>query len=57
MVGYFCRAALGVHMVGEGAIEIIQCLALAVRLGVTKKEFDATIGIHSSVAEEFFALR
>jgi glutathione reductase (NADPH) len=48
---------LGVHMVGEGAIEIIQCLAIAVRLGATKKEFDATIGIHPSVAEEFFALR
>jgi glutathione reductase (NADPH) len=48
---------LGAHMVGEGAIEIIQCLAIAVRLGVTKKEFDATIGIHPSVAEEFFSLR
>jgi glutathione reductase (NADPH) len=48
---------LGAHMVGEGAIEIIQCLAIAVRLGATKKEFDATIGIHPSVAEEFFSLR
>lgn len=48
---------LGVHMVGEGAIEIIQCLALAVRLGVTKKDFNTTIGIHPSVAEEFFALQ
>jgi glutathione reductase (NADPH) len=48
---------LGAHMVGEGAIEIIQCLAIAVRLGATKKDFDATIGIHPSVAEEFFTLR
>jgi len=47
---------LGAHMVGEGAIEIIQCLAIAVRLGATKKDFDATIGIHPSVAEEFFTL-
>ncbi len=48
---------LGAHMVGEGAIEIIQCLALAVRMGVKKKDFDATIGIHPSIAEEFFCLR
>ncbi|MFB2982895.1 glutathione-disulfide reductase [Microseira sp. BLCC-F43] len=47
---------LGIHMVGLGAIEIIQCLALALRMGATKKDFDATIGIHPSVAEEFFAL-
>lgn len=45
---------LGVHMVGEYATEIIQCLALAVKTGVTKKDFDATIGIHPSAAEEFF---
>jgi len=48
---------LGIHMVGEGAIEIIQCLALAIRLGATKKDFDSTIGIHPSIAEEFFTLR
>ena len=48
---------LGAHMVGEGAIDIIQCLALAIRMGVTKADFDATIGIHPSVAEEFFTLR
>jgi glutathione reductase (NADPH) len=44
-------------MVGEGAIEIIQCLAIALRLGATKKDFDATIGIHPSIAEEFLTLR
>lgn len=48
---------LGAHMVGEGAIDIIQCLAIAIRMGATKKDFDATIGIHPSVAEEFFTLR
>lgn len=48
---------LGVHMVGEGAVEIVQCLALAIRLGGTKKDFDAAIGIHPSAAEEFFTLR
>lgn len=48
---------LGAHMVGENAIEIIQCISLALRLGVTKKDFDETIGIHPSVAEEFFTLK
>lgn len=47
---------LGAHMVGEGAINIIQCLALPIRIGATKKDFDDTIGIHPSVAEEFFTL-
>jgi glutathione reductase (NADPH) len=44
-------------MVGEGAVEIIQCLALALRVGATKKHFDEAIGIHPSVAEEFLTLR
>ena len=48
---------LGAHMVGEYAAEIIQCLGLAIRTGATKKDFDATIGIHPSAAEEFFSLR
>lgn len=48
---------LGAHMVGEYAAEIIQCLGLAIRTGATKKDFDATIGIHPSAAEEFFTLR
>ncbi len=47
---------LGAHMVGEYAAEIIQCLGLAIRTGITKKDFDATIGIHPSAAEEFFTL-
>ncbi|MEH1872102.1 glutathione-disulfide reductase [Nostoc sp.] len=48
---------LGAHMVGEYAGEIIQCLGLAIRTGITKKDFDVTIGIHPSAAEEFFTLR
>lgn len=43
-------------MVGGYAAEIIQCIALAIKTGITKKDFDATIGIHPSVAEEFFTL-
>lgn len=47
---------LGAHMVGEYAAEIIQSIAVAIKTGVTKKDFDTTIGIHPSVAEEFFTL-
>jgi pyruvate/2-oxoglutarate dehydrogenase complex dihydrolipoamide dehydrogenase (E3) component len=47
---------LGVHMVGKDAGEIIQGMAIAVNMGATKKDFDATIGIHPSTAEEFVTL-
>lgn len=48
---------LGAHMVGDYAAEIMQGVAVAVNMGATKKDFDATIGIHPSVAEEFVTLR
>jgi glutathione reductase (NADPH) len=48
---------LGAHMVGEHAAEIIQGMAIALKMGATKKDFDATVGIHPSVAEEFVTLR
>lgn len=48
---------LGAHMVGEHAAEIIQGVAIAVKMGATKKDFDATVGIHPSTAEEFVTLR
>ena len=48
---------LGAHMVGENAAEIIQGIAIAVKMGATKKDFDATVGIHPSAAEEFVTLR
>lgn len=48
---------LGAHMVGADAPEIIQGIAIAVKLGATKKQFDATVGIHPSAAEEFVTMR
>lgn len=48
---------LGAHMVGEHAAEIIQGMAIALKMGATKKDFDATVGIHPSTAEEFVTLR
>ena len=48
---------LGAHMVGEYAAEVIQMLAPAMKAGVTKQHFDSAIGIHPSIAEEFFTLQ
>ena len=48
---------LGCHMVGADAPEIIQGLAIALKCGATKKQFDTTIGIHPSAAEEFVTMR
>ncbi|PSO86295.1 MAG: glutathione-disulfide reductase [Cyanobacteria bacterium QS_7_48_42] len=48
---------LGAHMVGEHAGEIVQGVAIAVKMGATKAQFDATLGIHPSTAEEFVTLR
>lgn len=48
---------LGAHMIGAEAGEIIQGLAVALNCGATKAQFDATIGIHPTTAEEFVTLR
>jgi len=48
---------LGVHLVGKDSAEMIQGIAIAVNMGATKKDFDATIGIHPSSAEEIVTLR
>ncbi len=48
---------LGAHMVGEHAAEIIQGVAIAVKMGAKKSDFDATVGIHPSSAEEFVTMR
>jgi glutathione reductase (NADPH) len=48
---------LGFHMVGTDAPEIVQGLAVALKCGVTKKQLDATVGIHPTAAEEFVTMR
>ena len=48
---------IGAHMVGDDAAEIIQGVAIALKTGATKANFDATIGIHPSAAEEFVTMR
>lgn len=48
---------LGCHMVGPEAGEIIQGLAIALKAGATKRQFDDTIGVHPTLAEEFVTMR
>jgi len=51
------QRVVGAHMIGADAGEIIQGVAIAVKLGATKAQFDATIGIHPTAAEEFVTMR
>ncbi len=48
---------LGAHMVGPDAGEITQGLAIAIKAGATKAQFDSTVGIHPTSAEEFVTMR
>jgi len=48
---------LGAHMLGPDAPEIVQGIAIAIVAGATKADFDATIGIHPTAAEEFVTMR
>jgi glutathione reductase (NADPH) len=48
---------VGLHMVGADAGEIVQGFAVAVKAGATKAQFDSTLGIHPTVAEEFVTMR
>jgi glutathione reductase (NADPH) len=51
------QRVVGAHMIGPDAGEIIQGIAIAVKVGATKAQFDATIGIHPTAAEEFVTMR
>jgi len=48
---------VGAHMAGADAPEIIQGIAIAVKAGLTKRQFDQTVGIHPTAAEEFVTIR
>ena len=48
---------VGAHMVGHDAAEIMQGIAIAIKAGAKKSDFDATVGIHPSSAEEFCTMR
>ncbi len=48
---------LGCHIVGPDSGEMIQCLGIAVKMGATKQDFDATVAVHPTSAEELVTLR
>ncbi len=48
---------LGLHVIGDGADELLQGFAVAVRMGATKSDFDETIAIHPTTAEEIVTLK
>jgi len=48
---------LGCHIVGAEAGEMIQCLAIAIKTGVTKSQFDETVALHPTIAEELVTMR
>ncbi len=48
---------IGCHIVGDGAAEMIQCVAIAVKAGVTKQQFDETVALHPTIAEELVTMR
>ena len=48
---------VGAHMIGDDAAEVMQGVSIAIKMGAKKADFDATIGIHPSVAEEFVTMR
>ena len=51
------RRIVGLHVVGAGADEMLQGFAVAVRMGATKRDFDDTVAIHPTSAEEFVTMR
>jgi len=48
---------VGCHLIGDGADEILQGFAVAIRMGATKKDFDDTVAIHPTSAEELVTMR
>ncbi len=48
---------VGLHMIGPDAAEILQAAAIAVKAGLTKAQFDATIALHPTMAEELVLLK
>ncbi len=51
------RRIVGCHVIGLGADELLQGFAVAVRMGATKQDFDDTVAIHPTVAEELVTMK
>lgn len=48
---------VGCHLIGDGADEMLQGFAVAIRMGATKRDFDDTVAIHPTSAEELVTMR
>jgi len=48
---------IGCHVIGDGADEMLQGFAVAIRMGATKADFDDTVAIHPTSAEELVTMR
>ena len=57
IVSQTTRKVLGVHIVGQAAAEMIQMVGIAVKMGATKEDFDATMALHPSAAEELVTMK
>jgi glutathione reductase (NADPH) len=51
------RRVLGCHIVGPEAGEMIQLAAIAIKMGATKEDFDRTVAVHPTMAEELVTMR
>lgn len=57
VVDHASQKVIGAHMIGEDAAEILQGISIAINAGATKADFDRTVGIHPTAAEEFVTMR
>jgi glutathione reductase (NADPH) len=57
LVSVETRKVLGCHIVGSGAGEMIQLVAIAIGMGATKEDFDRTVAVHPTMAEELVTMR
>jgi glutathione reductase (NADPH) len=48
---------VGCHIVGEGTAEMVQLAAVAIKMRATKADFDATMALHPTIAEELVTMR
>jgi len=48
---------LGVHIVAPGAVEMVQMVAIALKMGATKKDFDSTLAVHPTISEEIVTMQ
>jgi glutathione reductase (NADPH) len=51
------QRVIGAHMIGDDAAEMMQAIGIAMTAGATKADFDRTVGIHPTSAEEWVTLR